>query len=169
MTAYLSESLDMVGQLPGRLAVERDPVVAYACLEACLVHVRLLAEFLVRRPERDFSALDFLWPVPSSPAAKRLRTKWWDVASQQVVHFSRNRIPEDVQNVEVVEDVVAWLCEAATDVFSVAEEFVEATEALGHREAGRLRWSLTKNKQRLAVTLADPDRKGHAAVRMPLP
>jgi hypothetical protein len=112
-----------------------------------LVHVRLLAEFFVRRPaEKDFSALDFLWPVPKSDAAKRLGGERWEFASQNVVHFSRKRIPVDVAKFEPIDDLLRWMRDAGRDVFDVAEEFVAAVEKVGHPQAARLRRALDHSR-----------------------
>lgn len=147
MTSYVQESLSMLGRLPARWKATEDRWIATACLESFMVHVRLMAEFLVRRPtERDFSALDFLWPVPTSDAAKRLAGERWLLASRHVVHFSRERVPEDLADVRPIGDVEEWMRAAARDVFEVAEGFVVAVEKAQHPQAERLRRFLDHNR-----------------------
>jgi hypothetical protein len=169
MASFLTESFSMVGQLPSRVADLDDQIVANACLESFFVHVRLLAEFLIRRPPaKDFSALDFLWPVPTTPEAKRLADQWWNVASKHVVHFSRTRVPDDIADVEVVQDVVGFMTEAARDAFAVAADFVAALERNAHDQAPMLRRSLTRNGEYLHE-MATRDRPLVAAVQMAIP
>ena len=121
--AYISDSFEMVGHLPGLVFRTSDGLIANACLESFLVHVRLLAEFLVRRPKKDFTAADFIaWPVPQTDAAQRLGQYWWEEASQHVVHFSQKRVPDNPKDVTQIQDLGKWMHEAATDVFEVAED-----------------------------------------------
>ena len=156
MASYFSASLEMIGGLPNRWATVRDGLVRNACLEAFFVHVRLLSEFLVRRPpEKDFSARDFLWPAPTSEAAMRLGGKWFQEPSQHVVHFSRRRVPDQRADIQIIEDIEAYMREAADDVFAVAEEFVTALERASHRYAETLRLDLDRSRRLLASTSRD--------------
>jgi hypothetical protein len=156
MAAYVAESLDMVGGLPGRFAEQRDGMVTNACLEWFLVHMRLLAEFLVRRPAgKDFTANDFSWEKPTSEAAARLGSELWTIASEQVVHFSRRRVPLDLADLEPIDDVLAWMHQAAADVLAVAEESVTAIEEAGWPQAGFLRRTLDEARQALQAAPKD--------------
>lgn len=62
------------------------------------VHVRALIEFLgVRKPKAsDFSARDLVpaWTPPTGPIHKTLDDHWLH-ASQQVMHFSKQRAKQD--------------------------------------------------------------------------
>lgn len=64
-------------------------------LDAFYVHIRLLAEFLLRTTKGgDFGPADFgtTWEAPEGAAATRL-DEVWDVASKYVVHFGGRRVP----------------------------------------------------------------------------
>jgi hypothetical protein len=69
-----------------------------ACLESFFMHIRAITDFLCCRPgyvpkASDFSALDFVpgWQATPTDAAARL-AEHWPTASQQIAHFSRQRL-----------------------------------------------------------------------------
>lgn len=85
-------SLEMVGDIASGYddAVGgHDYAMARCMLDAFYVHVRLLADFLVRTTKSmDFGPTDFVeaWRVPSVDAATRL-AEYRDLARKYVVHF----------------------------------------------------------------------------------
>jgi hypothetical protein len=120
-------SVYMLGDIAGNFkgAVDAaDLRLARCMLEAFYVHLRLLAEFLVKPTQgRDFGPSDFdvTWTVPDLPEAIRL-TEHWQVASSYVLHFGRSRVPEDVEDLEpflLGEDVFLAMAGDALAVFSI--------------------------------------------------
>jgi hypothetical protein len=72
-----------------------EPVVIAACRDAFYTNVRLAVEFFTRpRDARDFRATDYLpsWVLPES--LKPDLEEAWTIASQHVVHLSRERTPD---------------------------------------------------------------------------
>jgi hypothetical protein len=61
------------------------------------------------------------------------------------VHFSKDRVPEDLADVKPI-DPFEYMNEAAFDVFAVAEYFVSAVERAGHYMAGKLRDALNASR-----------------------
>jgi len=86
IAAHYNEALDVL-----------DLRLARCMLDAFYVHIRLLAEFLLRTPKGgDFDPADFgvSWTAPAGEASERLDDAW-DVASKYVVHFGGRRVPEN--------------------------------------------------------------------------
>lgn len=105
-----------------------DVVLAPCMLDAFYVHIRLLADFLVRTTSaKDFGPADFgvAWAPPESEAAGRL-DEAWDVASKNVVHFGRSRVPANTDDPTEVTVDGAHLRQLATDALEVYTSFVEA-------------------------------------------
>jgi len=100
--------------------------------DAFYVHVRLLAEFLVRTPKGgDFAPADFgiAWEAPGGAATARLG-EGWDVASKYVVHFGGRRVPkcpDDASEFTVGGPCFRQLAGDALEVYSV---FVDAVAAV---------------------------------------
>jgi hypothetical protein len=74
----------------------------FAAIDSYLVNLRLLMDFWdVRRhnhDSRDFYATDFVpdWvPAPADSVESLRRNDWWAMASQQIIHMSRQRVVPD--------------------------------------------------------------------------
>lgn len=123
--AHICHALDMLSALPQWTEhAAFPPEVRIACLESYFVNYRLLAEFLVRSPNgKDFSRRDFVvgWdPTPSSNVDRI--DEDWEFASQNVVHLSLKRLPEQQEVIPSVDpQVLALMAARLTSVFS---EFV---------------------------------------------
>ena len=101
---HLGHALSMIRDLPPYAADDTEeasslpPAVSAACREDFYINVRLVADFLVKQPDRDITASDFLTAY-HSPFASELDDLWL-LASRHVVHLSRDRAtasePEDV-------------------------------------------------------------------------
>jgi hypothetical protein len=103
---------------------------ASAMVDAFYVHIRLLAEFLVKGPEpRDIRPSNFgvSWSTPQSSEADRLKVHW-DVASKYVVHFGLRRVPTNLDDLQPFEISGQAMTAMATDALIVAEEFVKLVE-----------------------------------------
>lgn len=118
-----------------------EPLTALCMLDAFYVHIRLLAEFLVRKTKGgDFGPADFgvIWEAPASSAATRL-SDVWDVASKHVVHFGGRRVPaslDDAKELTVDGGYFRQLAGDALDLFSgfvddVAHATAEWTNGAG--------------------------------------
>jgi hypothetical protein len=105
-----------------------DAVKYMAMTDAFYVHVRLLAEFLVKEGKKtDFAPSDFgvVWNEPRDQAAERLG-RAWVVASQHVMHFSGKRLLD--QSEEDLDFTVGTdhYLDLAADVLEVFSAFVGA-------------------------------------------
>lgn len=148
MTKCVGVAIDQVGDALRVVRARSDGVaIQYACLDSFFVNARLLAEFLVKRGNgRDFNAGDFGWPKPTGAAADRLGGEWYQLASQQVVHLSKQRLGYTGMGV----DLERLLCRLADDVYTVAEEFVAYLEQVKkHPRASDLRRVLDKARRDL--------------------
>jgi hypothetical protein len=137
-------SLLRVGQLPRERELATSDAVATSCLEAWLVHVRLLAEFLLVKPAnpgKDFSAKDFGWDGQTTYETAGIE-RMWLVASRFVVHFSRDRTPVDVFDVAPLDVSYHGLVTVARSVLALAQDFVTFLETAAHEEAARFRADL---------------------------
>jgi len=150
---HLTYSLWMISSIPAARHDESD-FLTYACMvDAFFVHVRLLAEFLVRRtPKVDFGPNDVVhsWVAPESSAAQRL-SQHWALASRHVVHFSRERVPESLDDLKAIELDTATLRTMANDVLAVMSAFVVTAEKQKIEHADRLRSEYDEALQRLVA------------------
>jgi hypothetical protein len=148
---HLTYSLWMISSIPAACHDESDPL-SYACMvDAFLVHVRLLAEFLVRRtPNCDFGPNDLVqhWVAPESSAAQRVH-QHWELASRHVVHFSHERVPDSLDDLNPIEPDTATLRTMANDVLTVMSEFVVTAEKQKIEHADRLRGEYDEALQRM--------------------
>jgi len=101
MIAQVSHALNMVYRLPDVIyGDDLNAVAQMACLEDFFLNVRLMVEFLVRRPSaKDFSAVDLkpCWQAEAvDPEILRRLNDYWEVASQHVSHLSRERLQDPV-------------------------------------------------------------------------
>jgi hypothetical protein len=109
-----------------------------ACLEDFFVNVRAMIEFLIRAPNKpnpkDFSALDLVptWTPKPEDAVARLDDEWWLVASQEVVHFSKERIRYDIEHPRNIDTSYPALERIANDVAAVWNAFASELEQLPH-------------------------------------
>jgi hypothetical protein len=112
-------------------AVDRNEFLcARAMLDAFYVHIRLLAEFLVKdTPGRDFGPADFdvAWAVPATVEAERL-VQYWATASAYVVHFGRRRVPDDLDDLQRFEVTGSAFKEMADNALIVFAEFLRRLE-----------------------------------------
>ena len=130
----LAYSVEMVGDIASNYdgALDRHEYAFARCmLDAFYVHVRLLADFLVRRTDRkDFGPPDFgvEWVAPETDEAARL-SQHWDVASKYVVHFGRPRVPETLEDLAAFQIGGKHFRGMAWDALEVFAEFLEGLEA----------------------------------------
>ena len=132
---FVGFAMQQVRQLPPYACDDStrvDSVAWSACREAFYLNVRLVAEFFVKMPERDYTARSFLpsWEPPGDLAARIQRA--WGIASKHVMHMSRDRVPADVEDVEPEDTSEAGLSALAQDCQSIAVAFVEAYTAATH-------------------------------------
>lgn len=110
-----------------------------ACVEAFFVNARLAAEFFVRMPNRDFNAKMFVpeWTPPPA-VAKRLE-RVWSMTSTHIVHFGRDRVPDQPDSWEQEDTSYRALMRINRDAHSVFGRLVDAADQLGSPHADRLR------------------------------
>lgn len=116
--------------------------LARCMLDAFYVHIRLLAEFLLRAPKKeDFAPADFgvVWTSPSGPGADRLNEAW-EVASKYVVHFGGRRVPSSDDASAFIVDGAHFrqLADDAVGLFSAFVDAMAATTPEWTRGAGAL-------------------------------
>lgn len=141
---HVCYSMFMVAALPRERERVEGELAYLACLESWLVHVRLLVEFLLIRPAnqgKDFSTKDFGWDGSVSPENARLK-EFWQLASSHLVHFSRDRTPDDVYDLEAEDTSLAALVEASSQLLTVAKQFVVHLEESGDDQAQQFREGL---------------------------
>lgn len=105
---------------------------ARCMLDAFYVHVRLLAEFLVRTTKGgDFGPADFgiTWAAPEGAATARLGDVW-DVASKYVVHFGGRRVPKRPEDASEFTVDGSYFRQLAGDALEVYSVFVDAVAAV---------------------------------------
>lgn len=108
-------------------------LLARCMLDSFYVHIRLLAEFLVKpapgtsKPTKDFGPSDFgiSWTPPTGEGPDRLLAVW-DVASKYVVHFGRPRVPESLDELRVFEIGGPYFRKLAIDALDCFTIFVDA-------------------------------------------
>lgn len=105
---HVAYSLRMLGDITREYdsSVDAGEFLAARCMiEAFYVHLRLLIEFLrvVKPRPEDLSPADFgvEWSPPAGVQADTLRGYWND-ASKHVVHFGRERIPQDADDLAAI-------------------------------------------------------------------
>ena len=131
---HIAYSVCMVGDVAGGYddAVDHSELAFARCMiDAFYVHVRLLADFLVRGTnENDFGPSDFgvEWVTPDREEAGRLNDHW-NVASKFVVHFGRPRVPDDADDLQTFPVGGEHFRSIATDVLTVFGDFVRAVES----------------------------------------
>ena len=104
---------------------------ARTMLDVFFVHVRLLADFLVRPTKAgvDFGPADFdiEWTAPQTPEAAALRDNW-RTASKYVVHFGLRRVPEDLEDLDAFEIGGQAFKAIAANGLTVFAEFIRRLE-----------------------------------------
>lgn len=134
MMQQADHSVGMIRELPpfaGEDSTVRQPgAVRVACLEAFLMHVRAICDFLCCRPDAlvrasDFSARDFVpdWQPTPPDAAKRLAATWV-IASREIAHFSRDRLQANPAEPELHDTTIVALETMAADVQAVWDAFL---------------------------------------------
>lgn len=127
-------SVYMLGDIAGNYdnAVDGDEFSYARCMiDAFYVHLRLMADFLVKGTSgRDFGPQDFgvEWTKPDTPEADRL-LEYWDRASKYVVHFGRPRVPEDLGDLAAFQVDGHSFRAMTRDVLAVLSEFLEKLES----------------------------------------
>lgn len=131
----IAYSVEMVSDLAANYDSTLDRgefAVARAMLDSFYVHVRLLADFLVKRThDLDFGPRDFGvdWAAPpEKPAAVRL-IEYWAIASKYVVHFGRPRVPENLEDLQAFRVSGEHFRLMAADALEVFDLFVREVES----------------------------------------
>ncbi|HUY48400.1 MAG TPA: hypothetical protein VMV92_22170 [Streptosporangiaceae bacterium] len=131
----VAHSLNVIAELPRYVDDAAVPVaLRVAAVDAFFIHLRLLIEFLIKRSNpghpaihRDDYASGFHLGSVDPALYRRLRTDF-DFASQQVAHFSLNRVPtEESAGVDYVD--AARLRSRAEDVFGAMGAFIRHMRA----------------------------------------
>jgi hypothetical protein len=135
----------------------RDRLVAQ---DIFLVHTRLLCEFLLVKPSgdnRDFSINDFLidtddvqevadidplWSGPTPDEVSQLGPFWF-LASSELMHFSKSRIPEYLEEIVPVELTQMKMFELTGMIFSMLDRFFANQSVHVSRGVGCLKGELT--------------------------
>lgn len=104
-------------------------LLAHTMLDSFYVHIRLLADFLVRRTDgRDFGPAQFdaVWDpaqVAELEEGQRLLGYWKD-ASEYVVHFGRSRVPDDLSDLRQFDIGDEVFTAMATDALKLMGKFI---------------------------------------------
>lgn len=133
----VAHSLNVIAELPQYVEDAVFPVgLRVAAVDAFFVHLRLLIEFLAKKPDsrhpaihRDDYASGFNLGSVDSVLYGRLITDY-GFASQHVAHFSLERLPaEESAGVDYVGP--ARLCARAEDVFGAMRAFIQHMRTTG--------------------------------------
>ncbi len=132
----VAHSLNVIAELPRYVDdAGAFPVgLRVAAIDAFFIHLRLLIEFLIKKPDphhpaihRDDYAGGFHLGSVDQGLYRRLSTDF-DFASQHVAHFSLNRLPtEESVGVDYVD--AARLRAHAEDVFRAMDAFIRHLHA----------------------------------------
>lgn len=133
-------SLHLVSELPSEISRAKGWTVTTACFESWLLNVRLLTEFFGIHPARhnsDFSAQDFQWnPTELRDQVKIELEECWSVASSFLLHFGKNRVPSDLQELDPPFDTSpANLARITSLLLEAAQAFGQELTARGHDQA----------------------------------
>jgi len=127
--------LNVIAELPRYVDDAALPVgLRVAAIDAFFIHLRLLIEFLIKKPNRNHPAIHrddyasgFYLGSVDLALYHRLSTDF-DFASQHVAHFSLNRLPtEESAGVDYLD--AARLRSRAEDVFGAMEAFIRHMHA----------------------------------------
>jgi hypothetical protein len=150
----VGHSLNVIAELPRYVDDAAFPVgLRVAAIDAFFIHLRLLIEFLIKKPDRahpaihrdDYASGFNLGTV--DPALYRSLSSDFDFASQHVAHFSLNRVLiEESAGIEYFD--AARLRTCAEDVFGAMEAFIRYMHA---------------NRDPMPTTSRDCSRKPRAA------
>ena len=143
----------MIAELPRYI---QDPRVStglqVAAVDSFFVHERLLIEFFVRRKAQndihrdDYTTGFSLQTIDPSLAAKLNGA--WELASQHVVHFSDDRVPQE-GSPEVRYMTSADLVARAADIFTTANLFQKYLSSSQSIYTGDFKQLLDEAKSRL--------------------
>jgi hypothetical protein len=95
---HVAYSLRMLAEITNGYdrAVDDGQFLTAGCMvDTFYVHLRLMADFLVKNPSGDLGPADFgvKWTKPDCAEARNL-SRYHSDASKYVVHFGRPRVPE---------------------------------------------------------------------------
>ena len=151
----VGHSLNVIAELPRYVDDAAFPVgLRVAAIDAFFIHLRLLIEFLIKKPDRahpaihrdDYASGFNLGSV--DPALYRSLSSDFDFASQHVAHLSLNRVlTEESAGVEYLD--AARLRSCAQDVFGAMEAFIRYMYANEGAHAGGFERLLSEAKSRL--------------------
>jgi hypothetical protein len=152
----VGHSLNVIAELPRYVDDAAFPVgLRVAAIDAFFIHLRLLIEFLIKKPDRahpaihrdDYASGFSLGSV--DPALYRSLSSDFDFASQHVAHFSLNRVlTEESAGVEYFD--AARLRSCAADVFGAMEAFIRYMHAKPGSYADDFERLLSEAKSRMA-------------------
>lgn len=129
-------------------------------LDIFLVHTRLLCEFLHVKPsrdERDFSIVDFLIETDEGQEVSEIAPLWsgptqnevsvlkpiWDLASTELLHFSKRRTPEYLEEIVSAELTQPKMFDLTEMIFRLLESAIKTQSERESRGVGCLRGELT--------------------------
>jgi hypothetical protein len=131
---HVAYSVFMLGDIASSYdsAVDAGEFQRARCmLDAFYVHLRLIADFLVKQTSNmDFGPRDFgvSWSPLGTREAQAL-LQHWQVASTYVVHFGRPRVPDHPGDLEVFRIGENSFRFMATDALVVFRQFLNLVEA----------------------------------------
>ncbi|MEV7975470.1 hypothetical protein [Streptomyces sp. NPDC086519] len=93
---------DLLPFVTGEQSIE-PAVVEVACKESFVLNVRLIIDFLTRgNPRFDILAKDYAPEWRPGEELKIRLDQWHELASRHAMHLSRERVPDDVQDVDPI-------------------------------------------------------------------
>lgn len=109
-----------------------ETLYATTMVETFYVHVRLLADFLLKKRNPKYPDIkpdDFgvTWTIPTTAEAQRLGD-YWDIASGYVVHFGQRRVPANLVDLQEFEISGQAMKRMAVDAFTVLAIFIDLVE-----------------------------------------
>jgi hypothetical protein len=109
-----------------------ETLFATTMIESFYVHVRLLADFLLKKPHPKYPDIkpdDFgvTWTIPTTAEAQRL-LGYWETASGYVVHFGQRRVPANLEDLQEFEISGQSMTRMTVDAFIVLGTFIDLVE-----------------------------------------
>lgn len=139
----VGHALLMCSWLPDARESAKEPILEIACLEAWFVNVRLIVEFLGlggTGGDRDFSARSFGYELSEDAHSEYVALNdLWLVASQHVVHFSNQRTPAKLADLDEMDVSVTSLRSHVEVLLNLFDLFVTHLESTGHPTAESFR------------------------------
>ena len=135
---HVAYSVGRVRHLPSLIQSYQDLDIHNAIIESWLVHARSLCEFFLihtskQGAEKDFTSADYGWDRSHLDDYLDLDC-WWVIASQHLMHFSKERTPEDLFQLTEAELDAETLKREGDRFFMLTLDFLDHLKEIDHED-----------------------------------